>query len=117
MRRFLAGFLIALALGVGIGVAGAKVVTVTNPMTADLDGGGHAISNVSTLTADWLVGNNKVSVNGETLLAGEQDPSLGLTAPAGSLYLRRNPDALNVAQGELWLKTGIYDGDWIKVAG
>jgi hypothetical protein len=119
MRRFLLGFLVALALAIPATIIGAppKTVAVTNPMSADLDANGHAITNASQVSADWLIANTKVSVSGAEVMAGGGDPSLGLDADAGSIYLRRHGDSQGVAHGELWLKTGIYPTDWICVAG
>ncbi len=52
MRRFLLGFLVAVALAVPITLAAApaKVVNVTNPMSADLNANGHNIRNVADIT-------------------------------------------------------------------
>lgn len=119
MRRFLTGFLLALALAVPATLAAAhlKVVNVTNPMAGTLDGGGYDITNVanlrlgSKLTVDegvvYLDGNH----TGPLVMAGAGDPRttyLGVTPGLGSLYLQfTNP-------GAVWILVG-YPADWRRI--
>lgn len=129
MRGFLAGFLIALTLGLGIGVAGAKVVNVTNPMTANLDGGGYAITNTASVwtgnlfaTGSIFAGNaygiqgelqlgDGTHPNGPQVIAGTRAPTVGDPyANPGSIYLRWTP----IGTGEEWFFNGIA---WTCIAG
>lgn len=106
-----------LLLGLTIGAllftaaVGAKVVTVQNPMVADLDAGGFRISHAS------FVGADVISTGGAEIYAGGADPSAGFTATTGSLFLRRVNDDQNVTHGQLWFKTGTFDTDWTCLAG
>lgn len=108
------------ALIFGVAFAGAKVATVTNPMTTDLNGGGNLIYNVSGLSAsgdetslganfvathDYIVSVDPGPLVGATVsvTAGSADPSATPdTHPAGSVYLRR----IDSTHAELWFNTG-----------
>lgn len=116
MRRLLLGLLVGL-LVFGAGTAGAKLANVTNPMSTDLDGNGHNITNVQAIYAGNIVSSGLLAAgsiqlatdttgNGPGILAGDTDPSIGnLTPmPVGSLYLRSN--------GEWWRKTGSAFTAW-----
>ena len=69
MRR---GVLVGLLLGTLLfaGAVGAKVMTVTNPMSASLNANGYDITNASTMNAinfeadGYLRGHNLIAVNG-----------------------------------------------------
>lgn len=128
MTRVLAG----LALGALLfaGAVGAKVVTVTNPMTADLDAGFYSITRVSELQAanaelgtpdgNFGVlllrdGSTDASANGViAVIAGTLDPSTGFLGPVvpGSLYTRH----VDATHGEVWAKTGGANTAWTRVA-
>lgn len=131
MKRILLGF--ALGAVIFAGAVGARVVTVTNPMSADLNGGGYDIANVANYqtAAGAILGGDSAYLHALTItgsadltnppfvalvFAGTEDPSVNPPEgnnPAPSLYLRRAPDGT----GELWFKTGVYDTDWACVAG
>lgn len=126
MRRILLGLLLG-ALIFGVAFAGAKVATVTNPMSADLDGGGHQIFNVADInatanigTSGYVLGQALVSFGGSvilepsgvsviTILSGNADPSVepGVFANLGSLY---------VGTAALWRKSGTTDTDWTRLS-
>jgi hypothetical protein len=131
MRRILLGLVIGV-LAFGAGAAGAKVVNVTNPMSADLDGGGHNVSNVANYqtSAGAVFGGDGFS--GWTLVfgmspqtgplaapftldfAGTADPSIAPPVgnnPVGSLYRQR----IDSAHAALWFKTGPIATDWTLV--
>lgn len=95
----------------------AKVVNVTNPMSADLDANQHIITNANEIDANLIVANTKLFTNGTEILAGSENPAAGVDATVGALYLRRAPDAQGVAHGSLWFKLGIFTTDWTCVAG
>lgn len=121
-------------------VLAVKATPVVNPMDADLDGNGHAVYRVGSLSAGSVA-----AVNGPTggsvavgldhlgtarglvtlgddgspqfgypaLTAGTFDPSVtGVAVDAGSLYLRR----VDPSHGELWFKYGPNPTDWQRVA-
>lgn len=133
MKRILIGLLLG-ALIFGVAFAGAKIANVTNPMTANLDGGTYAISNLSALTADTVAANvglyagaftpggahgtiqlSDGTGNGPGIYAGTSDPTL-TPCPSlqpGSLYLRR----VSAAAGEWWAKITGDPCGWVKVAG
>lgn len=128
MRRVALGLLLG-ALIFGVAFAGAKVATVTNPMSADLDANhfqvfnaaGYGVNGDETNIGANYVGTHEflVSVdpgvlgNGPiaTVTAGRNDPSV--TPPAGE-----SPTVLirwvTATQRELWFNTGT---GWVKVAG
>lgn len=145
MRRLA---LICAALAVAIPAAAShsappKTQTVTNPMAADLNGGGFAIYNTSGIsTRSFAVVNDSGAVavgahadsttdprpRGElrlgdgaypiygypTVTAGTANPSVqGRDLDAGSLYLRR----VDPQHGELWFHVGDAPAAWICVAG
>lgn len=132
MRRLLTGLAIGV-LAFGAGAVGAKVVTVTNPMSADLNGGTYLIDNVAGVQMsgdESSIGANYVgtheylfSVNHGVLddpiveaMAGTLAPSVdtgAATFKPGSLYLRH----VDAAHGELWFKTGPTAADWTCIAG
>lgn len=129
MRRILLGILIGL-LAFGAGAAGAKVVTVTNPMSGDLNANAYSITNVAELqAANAELGQNPGNFgalllrDGSTdtspgglvaVIAGTDDPSSGFIGPVvpGSLYLRHNGTS-----GQEWLKNGSANTAWACVAG
>lgn len=96
----------------------ARLATVTNPMTATLDGGGYDITNVANLTLGskltvgegviWLDSNHARPL----IMQGPGDPRttfLGVTPALGSLYLQfTNP-------GTVWILVGWPD-DWRQIA-
>ena len=128
MRRLLAGLAIG-ALIFGVAFAGAKVATVTNPMSADLNAdhfqvynaAGYGLNGDETSIGANYVGTHEylmsvdpgVLGNGPiaTLNAGRADPSV--TPPAGE-----SPTVLirwvSATHRELWFNTG---AGWVKVAG
>lgn len=129
MRRFLAGFAIALALGTGAGFAAAKVVNVTTPMTRDLDAAGYSINNAHAVYADNVFATGSIFAgnaygvqgelqlgdgthpNGPQVIAGTATPTLGDPyANPGSIYLRWTP----VGTGEEWFFNGSV---WACIAG
>lgn len=69
MKRILLGLLLG-AMVFGVAFAGAKVATVTNPMSADLNANGFDIMGASTVNAinfeadGYLRGHNLIAVNG-----------------------------------------------------
>lgn len=125
--------LIAAAILVPVALAGgaAKLVNVTTPMTRDLDGGQHAILNVSGINANsiqaigpapqfnlgiMLAGTYYVAGNGlsaPSVLSGLTDPSVSCPAanPA-SLYLRQVTQPPTT--GELWAKVAQPCG-WTRI--
>lgn len=134
MRRFTLGFLLAFALIVPVALVAAppKAVNVVNPMAADLDANGHAISNASTVTTangagalfNFLTAHSLNLSTGEdayvdgpqlSVFAGSSVPTSGVfgNQPPGSLYLRQ-PDTTH---GQLWFKAGPNLADWACVAG
>lgn len=131
MRRFLLGFLIALAVSVPATLAAApsKVVNVTSPMSADLDAANHDIVNVKALEVSDIVHANGIQIGGTValndaprILQSWVDPTVGsfghcpMAAP-GTLLLRHPDDAHSAVPGELWLKRSAADCDWLRVAG
>ncbi len=132
MRRLLAGLAIG-ALAFGAGAVGAKVVTVTNPMSADLNANSFQVYNAAGYGVngdETSVGPNFVatheywfSVNPGPLgdpivevMAGTLTPSAdtgAATFKPGSLYLRH----VDATHGELWFKTGPTAADWTCIAG
>ncbi len=132
MRRVALGLLIG-ALIFGVAFAGAKVATVTNPMSADLNANSFQVYNAAGYGVngdETSVGPNFVatheywfSVNAGPLddpiveaEAGTDAPSTDFGASTfkpGSLYLRH----VDATHGELWFKTGPTATDWTCVAG
>ena len=118
MRRLLVGLLLG-ALIFGVAFAGAKVATVTNPMSADLNANSFQVYNaagygvngdetniganymgtkdVLLSTAPGVLGASPLA----TVTAGTADPN---TDPHGAatLYLRR----IDSTHAELWFNTG-----------
>lgn len=90
-------------------------VTLKTPLNVDVDANGHVIADASRMSGDWLIANQKVSINGAELLAGSADPSTGVDASTGSLYLRRAPGPGGTSTGELWMKVGLYPTDWQRI--
>lgn len=129
MKRIALGLLIG-AL-VFAGAVGAKVVTVTNPMSGDLNAGGYSISNANDVSGVSFSANNSPLATsvfaGGVFLAdfsagnytaaglhvGAADPSVapGVLAGRGSLYLRDTGTT-----GELWEKTGPDATGWQRFA-
>lgn len=132
MRRSIPALVLLWIISVA---ATAKLVTVTTPMTRDLDGGGFNVVNVANVqtAAGAILGGNGVAVSDVTVVdhlgnfttamslrVGTFDPSLtGLDLNPGSLYLRRvGGDPLQpwTGTGELWFKFGPTPTDWNRVA-
>lgn len=119
MRRFIAGFTVALTFGIGAGVAGAVLKDAAfDKVTAnDFEGG------IANFTDASVRGNGSAAVVGisdQNMLQLFYIPSLGLflnisagttdptvtpckAARSGSLYLRHNGDG---SGGQAWVKTG-----------
>lgn len=132
MRRLLAGLTIG-ALAFGAGAVGAKVATVTNPMSADLNANtfqvynaaGYGVNGDETNIGANYVGTHEYlfSVNHGVLddpiveaMAGTLAPSAdtgAATFKPGSIYLRH----VDATHGELWFKTGPTAADWACIAG
>jgi hypothetical protein len=125
MRRFLLG-LISGALIFGAAFAGAKLVTVTNPMTQSLDGGGQSIYNLSQVVASselrvaqagaisGLVTFQAGSgLDSASIFAGSVDPNAGdgQACPPGCLYLEFG------ATPGIFFKAGPLNTDWQRLAG
>lgn len=98
-----------------------KTVNVTNPMTADLNGGGHGIENVSDIVARSLdtqflyVQSDTIQIRPWqsptplSIVALSYDPStIGYSAAQGSLV---------VGTTGLWRKSGPGPYDWTLVSG
>lgn len=115
----------------------ARVVGVTNPLTADLDVADHNLLNVREITLDdgGSLGSGvpgALTVSGPTdtqlvlnhggvgmfrILTGAADPAAtGAPANPGSLYLRL-VNEFGFFRGELWLKTGNTPDGWTCVGG
>lgn len=118
MTRVLLGLLLGAV--VFAGAVGAKVVNVQNPMTIDLDGGGHAIYDVDDLTADGVVTFTRGAVyldgnhNRPSIRWVTQDPRtdpLAADAQPGSLALE-----FAFQQSSAWIKTGPDPADWRQLA-
>lgn len=123
---------VAFALGAFIVAAPvtAKVVTVTNPMGADLDGAGHDIFGVANYqtSAGAILGGDSVLAHVVTLsvdrpmagpflavIAGTWDPLTEApegNLPVATLYQRR----VDADHGELWFKVGPAATDWQRIA-
>lgn len=142
MRRVVAILVVAIV----IIAAGPKVVGVTNPMTANLDGGGFQIVNVGTVRASGAGLNlfdGSVQALGSVITGnGAPNPgAFGIVIPigggqsaqlnilAGTLAPTVDP-AVATAQpgslfqrrvdslhGELWFKTGSTVAEWACIAG
>lgn len=134
MRRLLLGLLLG-ALIFGVSFAGAKLATVTNPMSANLDAAGFNISSVGSLTATgnisaqsniqtsgYFVGSHLVAFGGVVtvepsdtasfdLTGGRADPT-GSTANVGTLYVRTVTDTGGHPHAQVWVKSGETDADW-----
>lgn len=126
MRRVALGILIGL-LAFGGGAVAAKVVNVTNPMSADLNANAYSITNVAELqAANAELGQNPGNFgvlllrdgSADTtpgglvaVIAGTDDPSTGFIGPVvpGSLYLR--------STGQEWVKTGTANTAWTCAVG
>lgn len=78
MKKTLVGLVVG-ALMFGSGVVGARVVYVTNPMTADLQGGGHDIADIGHL-----------SLTGGLSLAGQDITGAHDIASAGGAVIEMN---------------------------
>lgn len=132
MRRLVVGLVLG-ALVFGVAFAGAKVATVTNPMSADLDANHFQVYNAAGYGVNgeetWIGANYVAtheylfSVNPGPLAdpiveakAGTDLPSTDFGAATfkpGSLYLRH----ADATHGELWFKTGPTAADWTCIAG
>lgn len=136
MKRLVVGLVLGAAI-FGAGFAGAKVVTVTNPMTASLDGGGNNIEHVNLYAGNdtdlGAVHAREGFYSGSVLLGLESTPyypghlalangsgdgrfvevTAGVGVPTGGtpgIYLQdRGGGAV-----ALWIKTG---AGWTCVAG
>ncbi len=85
MRRFLLGFLVAVALAVPLTLAAAppKVVNVTNPMNADLNAANHQINNLTQLDSSTGA---TIELNGQGELSeysAPGAPSVSIAAEGG----------------------------------
>ncbi len=130
MKRLLVGLLLG-ALVFGVSFAGAKIATVTNPMSSDLNSNGYRIVNQSDILG---VGGQALEMNGNGDLSvfsapgrsvavgpgGAGGPSVSLLgsgdvfiSPGRTGYVRvqRLPNADPHYFGALWL-----DGDTLKVS-
>ncbi len=132
MRRLLAGLTLG-ALIFGVAFAGAKVATVTNPMSADLNANHFQVYNAAGYGVngdETNIGANYVatheywfSVNPGPLDDPIVEAKAGTLAPSadtgaatfktGSIYLRH----VDATHGELWFKTGPTAADWTCIAG
>lgn len=128
MKRIVVAFFLG-AFIVAAPVA-AKVITVANPMSADLDGGGYNIANVGNVTTQGgaildgsgllghsvVLGTDSVRPPYVLIFAGSADPSVAPPEgnnPPGSLYLRQS----DPTHGQLWFKVGSAATAWSCVTG
>ena len=128
--------LMYVALAVVSTLALAAGRNLTNPLSADLDGGGFSLFGIFNLTAQNVavtnsgavtVGLSSMGNRGRVMLgdggypfygypsitAHTADPSVvGVDLESGSLLLRRVSPSI----GELWFKTGPLATDWVRIA-
>lgn len=137
MRRILLGLALGILIAVPVGYAGAKVVS--NPISADVDGGGYSITNLTGVgtgaVSTWktvLVTQNYPNPSGglmalfggqddPTLAGGPRDPYQGVQAnqPIGSVYIEQagaTPGNVLSGTGVVWIKTGPAATDWRQLA-
>lgn len=130
MKRVLIGLALG-ALIFGVSFAGARLATVTNPMTADVNGNGYSILNLARLQVGVVgqFGSNDpaqpirgtitmgdgTAGEGVEIVAGHEDPAAAaFHLPPGTIYLRHAADE----RGELWLQECVDAAPcWMKVAG
>lgn len=133
MRRILLGVTLG-ALIFGVAFAGAKVATVTNPMSADLDANGFVVKNAGDYfdTSGSYFGGGNLQLRmiqmfenepytggargGINVGTGDPRGDLSLNEWPGSLYLQNRGDTVG---GAFWVKTGPRDdfNAWTCVAG
>ena len=118
MKRLLVGVLLGALIFAG--AVGAHVVNITNPLSADLDGGNYSISDLNMLATNGplTVGNGVLYLdtnhNRPSVRWGTESPITdprAVDAQPGSLFLE-----YAYQQESAWIKTGPFATDWRQLA-